>query len=81
MSSERLPGEARSALQTALEAVGAYRAGYAAGEMPELDYDAALALAGIASVALDRLERAGGDAEGLLVQLYALANGIPVPSS
>lgn len=75
------PGPARAALLDALEAVGAYRAGYDSGEMPELDRNAVCALAGIASVAMDRLADAGGDPDELTVQLYALAHGIPVESS
>jgi hypothetical protein len=49
--------------------------------MPEIDYRAVTALAGIASVAMDRLEQAGGDPAELLLQLYAAAYGIPVASS
>lgn len=78
---QQLPSNARNALLSALEAVGAYRADFPPDEMPVLDRDAALALAGVASVALDKLEAAGGDADGLLVQLYALAHGLAVPSS
>lgn len=72
---------ASAALLDALEAVGAYRSGCSPDEMPELDHRAVVALAGIASVALDRLRQAGGDPDGLTLQLYALAHGIPVASS
>jgi hypothetical protein len=81
MSVQLPPGPARGALLGALEAVGSYQAGYDAGEMPELDHRAVVALAGVASVALDRLRDAGGDPEELMLQLYAVAHGIPVASS
>jgi hypothetical protein len=81
MSVQLPEGPARAALLDALEAVGAYRAGLPPDQMPELDDRAACALAGIASVAMDRLEQAGGDAEELRLQLYAVAHGIPVASS
>ena len=77
------PGPARTALLAALESVGSWRAGYGEEDMPELDHAAQVALAGVASAVLDRLDLLAGDGRGgeMLLDLYGLAHGIPASSS
>lgn len=73
--------EARTALLAALEAVGGYRAGLDPGGMPRLTHDETVALAGIASTALEALAERGGDPDRLLRLIYAAAHGINAAAS
>jgi hypothetical protein len=77
------PGQARTALLAALEAVGAWQAGYGEEDMPELDHAAQVALAGLASAALCRIDLLAGQgaAAEMQLELYRRAHGIPASSS
>jgi hypothetical protein len=83
MSAVLPPGPARTALLAALEEIGAWRAGYSEEEMPELDHAAQVALAGVASAVLDRLDTLAGEGRGaeMQLELYGVAHGIPASSS